>query len=156
MAPTSAAPSSDRMHDRRTGEVQESELGIQEPASPLPGCLHGIDHAGQQGREQEEWPQLDAFGKRTGDNRRRGGAEHELEEKVRSRGRVGQVVRAVGPDAHGFEDGEPERAEVTSGLVGSERPVSERVHEIVTDQPVHDRGDGKQAEILGQLRRDIP
>jgi hypothetical protein len=80
------------MHDARAGEVGEAEIVAKAEqtkdglATPGPTAVHRVDETGHDHCEQQEGPQLHAFGHGTRDNRHGGCHEHYLEEEVRGVG----------------------------------------------------------------------
>ena len=106
--------------------------------------------AGEDHGEGQEGPQLDALGQRARDDRGGGGAEHQLEEEVRADRGVGDVdVRRA--DADRLERRPVPKAPSTLWI---DQP-SPRVHQVVADQVVHDRGDREEADVLGELHGHV-
>jgi hypothetical protein len=148
-------PAADRVDDRRACEVEEAELRVEEAAAPLPGSLDRVEEGREDDREDQEGPQLDAFCERARHDGRGRGAEHELEEEVRTGGGVAQVVGCFRRDANSFQNGNAEGAEIAARFIGADGPAAQRVHEVVADEIVHDRRDAEERDVLGQLHRHV-
>ena len=134
------------MDDCRPRKIKKAHF-IEETATPFPACLERVDQRGQDEGEQKERPQLDTLGQRAGHDRRGRCAEHQLEEIVRTRRGVGQVVSRIGRDADSLENGHADDA----GQDAVNRPGAERVHQVVADHIVTDGGNREERHILGQL-----
>jgi hypothetical protein len=107
-------------------------------------------NAGEDDHEDQEGPELDPLGQGARHDRRRGGAEHQLEEEVGgNRGVVERGVRRR--KANGSSDGRREqRADPAR-----DRPGVTRIHEVEADEPVHDARDREERDVLRQLRGDV-
>ena len=138
------------MHNSRAGEIEKTSC-IQKTATPFPGGLQWINRAGQQRGKDQERPQLNPFRQSTRHNRRRGGAEHQLKEIIRSCRGIGIVVNPISRDANAFHHCHtPDARQYFFNA-----PSTQRIHQIITDQIVSDTRNAEQTHVFGQLHRHI-
>ena len=149
-------PAADRMHDRRTGEVAEAHFR-QPAAAPSPGRRDRIDEAGQRDREDQEGPDLHAFGDRARHDRRRRGDEHHLEVPVRHHriAAVGHRGDHLVGGVVGVDQGQFRRSGVVEQRESADVTRHVDIHQIIPDEVIHDAGGRIQSDVLQADRSGV-
>ena len=135
------------VHDTGTGVIAEAGLG-EEPTAPAPVALDRVDEAGHDYCEGQEGKQLHALGNRTGDDRHGGRDEYHLEEEVRAVRIIGRILVTGSRRGQNIcrivfsADQQTEARQDAAFAAG--------VHDVVTDQQIHNAGDGIERHVLGQ------
>ena len=134
------------VNQRRAREIREPTL-VQPAGTPLPRCFDRVDEGRQDDREDHERPQLHTFRQGPRDDRSCGGAEHQLEEEVRTC--CIAILDIAGTDRlDGFG-----REELADDV--RHRPGIARIHQVIADNPEHESGNGEKRDVLEQLRGDV-
>jgi len=89
-----SGPPANRVHHGGAGEVEHAEL--RGPATaPDPMTGNRVNDSDHQKGKNIEGAELDSFGDRPGDNRRRGAGKHKLKKELRPERNAGPVDRRI-------------------------------------------------------------